>query len=367
MSNRIAGMRRLSITWSRWAAASVLCGLAPLLAPLGCAKPPATPESATSTFERGPLKLTIRATPKAIWMGDVVRVTLEVAAPADCLIEFPQASAFGAGVEVLKQESAAPTPIDGANLWRHVADVEPLTTGVVEIPPLVVKYARQPGAALPSASQMAASGPAFENELLGESLQLEVRSALTSQDSLTSPRDITAALLAPARPLKPWEWALLGAGAVAALLGGWALFRWMRRRRSRPAPPIAPEVWALRELADLDAAAWLGRGAARGFYFRLTEVARAYIERKFHIAAPEMTTEEFLSLLARDRSALPYDAGKLRLFLNSCDMVKYAALEPRVEDATQALESARSFIHATAAASDFHRDAGAHGSAGAAA
>ena len=46
----------------------------------------------------------------------------------------------------------------------------------------------------------------------------------------------------------------------------------------------------------------------------------------------------------------PYDASRLSDFLQACDLVKYAALRPRGEDADQALGTARVFIDATAAA-----------------
>jgi hypothetical protein len=46
---------------------------------------------------------------------------------------------------------------------------------------------------------------------------------------------------------------------------------------------------------------------------------------------------------------LPYDALRLRVFMEACDLVKYAAFAPRSEDATDALLTARAFIHATAA------------------
>ena len=71
---------------------------------------------------------------------------------------------------------------------------------------------------------------------------------------------------------------------------------------------------------------------------------------RFRLRAPEMTTEEFLTALSRDRSAVPYDAGALRSFMEACDLVKYAALEPRAEDAAAALGAARTFVEQSAAA-----------------
>jgi hypothetical protein len=118
----------------------------------------------------------------------------------------------------------------------------------------------------------------------------------------------------------------------------------------RPPPPILPEVWALRALAELASYDWVEYARVREYYYRLTEIVRSYVERKFGLAAPDRTTEEFLGMLARRRSALPYDAQRLRDFLEACDVVKYAALEPRREDADGALATARAFVHATAAA-----------------
>ncbi|RMF81630.1 MAG: hypothetical protein D6744_06940 [Planctomycetota bacterium] len=107
---------------------------------------------------------------------------------------------------------------------------------------------------------------------------------------------------------------------------------------------------AMRELAELSSGDHFERGAVREFYYRLSEIVRVYIERKFGLAAPEMTTEEFLVRLARDRSAVPYDADRLRAFLEECDRVKYAAYEPRREDGEQSISAARAFVDATAAA-----------------
>ena len=118
----------------------------------------------------------------------------------------------------------------------------------------------------------------------------------------------------------------------------------------RPAPPVPADVWALRALSALADAGWLERYGYKEYYYRLTEIVRAYVERQFGLAAPEMTTEEFLNELSRARGSVPYDASKLRGFLEACDIVKYAAFAPTSEDADGALATARSFVRSTAAA-----------------
>jgi len=335
--------------------------------PLSACAPaaPPTPESANTTFERGPLRLTVSATPKAAQVGDAIAIELRVETPDDYVVQFPKTVDFGElqpdTARTAAPQSGAgnpagmtpPAPLPAAEtdklVWRYEASATAYTSGVVEIPPQTVRYARKP--------EDPAAAAEFDAELTSEPLQIEVRSALTSQDSVQSPRDITATLVPPGRPLTALEWAGLIAGTLTGLALIAALAYWLRRLANRPAPPVAPEVWALRELSMLSAADWLAAEQVRAYYYRLTEIVRQYIERKFSLAAPEMTSEEFLTALSRNRRALPYDAGKLRAFLEACDIVKYAAFQPAQQDGEQALQHARSFVHATAAAAEQMRPA----------
>jgi hypothetical protein len=310
---------------------------------LGGCRPAPAPRAdvLTQTVERGPLKLTLAAGPRSPEVGDTVRVDLSVETPADYDVRLPQAQDLG---DVGARESSAPESRPGATgvVWRESFVLVPLISGPLEIPALSVKYGRRAAAT--------ETQPALESDLVSEPLKLEVRSALTDADKPEQPRDITGALLPPRPPRPWWHWALAAVGTAALLVATYAGYRALHRWRTRPAPPILPEVWALRALAELASYDWIERGQARAYYYRLTEIVRQYVERKFGLAAPEMTTEEFLNMLARNRGALPCHADPLRDFLEACDYVKYAALQPRRDDAEGALATARSFVHATAAA-----------------
>jgi len=324
-----------------------MCHLAIALAASGCREAPPPPDFVSDVAERGPIKLTVRATPKALWIGDPLTIDLRVVAPEEYVVQLPGAGDFGDAFEVRRMETqeARPDPAGGL-LWRATITVEPLQSGAVEVPPLVARYAHRP--ATPDEK------PTFDAELATASLKLEVRSALTTQDSVMSPRDITGTLAPQPAPRSPWFWAGLASGVIAAALAAYLLARWLKRRASRPAPPIAAEVWARNALDKLAAEGLFDRGHVREFYYRLSEIVRVYIERKFSLAAPEMTTEEFLNALARSRGVLPYPAERLREFLEACDLVKYAAFQPRREGADHAFASACAFVDETARAAGTH-------------
>lgn len=329
-------------TW-RQPVALLLCAAA------GCtARPPPPPAPVSDSAERGPIRLTVEAAPPTVWLGDPIAVDIRVETPADYLVRFEPLDPLGE-LHVRNLENRDPRPSSGGGLeWRQRLVVDSLASGEHALPPVVIKYARRPdGEAQPS----------FDAELATRPLKLEFRSALTSQDSTAQPRDITAPLLPPWR-LSARQAALVG-GALGGLVAAALLAWWvLRRLRGRGPPPVPPEVWALRELSRLDGDDWIETGRAREYYYRLTEIVRGYVERKFGLAAPEMTTEEFLRSLdpGRDRGRegprIPYDAGRLRAFLESCDLVKYAAAQPRRQEAEDALLTARAFVDATAAAAN---------------
>lgn len=333
-----------------------LCTSALLALAAGCRPaPPDARDPVVSQAERGPLALTVSASPAQPWVGDPIRVEVRFEAPDGWLARFPRRDAFGdVDVRVDSDEPTRSIGTDERVAWTQSYTLSTLYSGELEIPPLVVAYARRP--------ENPDEPPRFENELAAGSIRLQVRSALTSQDAPTQPRDITETLAIPPKPLSPAQWALIAAGLLLAAAVVILAARSLKARLSRPPPPIPAESWALGELERLERENLVHRGQGREYYYRLTEIVREYIERKFGLAAPEMTTEEFLSTLASAVSptmtphggsapcAVPYDPVRLALFLEPCDLVKYAALEPDERDARQAMIAARDFVTATAAA-----------------
>ncbi|MBW7905984.1 MAG: hypothetical protein LC135_10640 [Phycisphaerae bacterium] len=353
-------MRRVTAGVRARGAAAARCILpaAALAAVLlhGCSRAaPPTPESLQSTVERGPLRLSAAVSPRQAWVGDAITIELRLHTPDEYVATLPDPNALGALRVIDASEAACRPAAEGGLLWSRRYRVESLLSGELEIPPLVARYARVVDGRAPAA---------LDQELATESLRVEVLSALTTQDSVAAPRDITGTIVPPRPPLPAWMVAALALAALAGLgvigLGAWLVVRWL----SRPPPPLTPEQWALQELGRLASAGLVAAGRPREHYYRMSEIVRTYIERRFGLAAPEMTTEEFMQSLSDRRAALPFDRDSLAAYLAAIDLVKYAALAPAPADAEQAMQKAVAFIRGTAGTGLADVGQGASGAAG---
>lgn len=153
----------------------------------------------------------------------------------------------------------------------------------------------------------------------------------------------------PKKDLPPLSWKLVGLiasvlvalSAIAALL--WLLVRWIVRKiREHRMSPIE-RAWV--ELDRLIKKGLPGRGRYKDFYVELTMVVRRYVQRKYGIKAPHLTTEEFLREIGQGSSAgVPTGSKDLERFLESADMVKFAGVEATPEMADEATDSARKYL-----------------------
>ena len=153
------------------------------------------------------------------------------------------------------------------------------------------------------------------------------------------------------KDLPPLSWKLVGyvaaalAGLALALAGLWFGVRYLVRRvREHRMSPIE-RAWV--ELDRLIRKGLPGRGRYKDFYVELTMVVRRYVQRKYGIRAPHMTTEEFLREVSSGTASgagLASNTESLRRFLESADMVKFAGVEATPEMADGATESARGYL-----------------------
>ena len=156
----------------------------------------------------------------------------------------------------------------------------------------------------------------------------------------------------PRKDLPPLSWKLVGWGALAVfclatlVLGIWFAIRYVTRRVKEHRMSPIERAWV--ELDRLLRKGLPGRGRYKDFYVELTMVVRRYVQRKYGIKAPHLTTEEFL----RNNRIIELSDNRiaeLRRFLESADMVKFAGVEATPEMADEATDSARGYLKSDAA------------------
>ena len=150
----------------------------------------------------------------------------------------------------------------------------------------------------------------------------------------------------------PVDWrpyyAIAGVLAVLLAIGALVYRLRMRPRRAAPAPPpLPPHVIAIRALESLRARSLVEHGAFKEFYSSLSDIVRRYLEDRFRVRAPEMTTEEFLLVTSRDGRLAPPHRRLLGEFLTESDLVKFARHLPTMADSERAFDAARRFVEDT--------------------
>lgn len=105
-----------------------------------------------------------------------------------------------------------------------------------------------------------------------------------------------------------------------------------------------PKERAMRALRNLKAKNLPKKGRFGDFYVEITQIVRDYIEGYYQIKAPEQTTQEFLQIVLNDAVFSAEINHYLTEFLKFADLVKFAKLNPKIEDCRHAEEMAENFI-----------------------
>ena len=304
-------------------------------------EPPLRAETRT-----GPVTATVSLAPAAPRLGDALTLTLAVVAEADVAVDMP---AFGdalgrfAIVDFTPREEVDE---DGAVRFLQRYTLQAPTSGRQRIPQLRIEFV----------DERAGQTDARPLELLTDELGFEVESVLPEGeviDELLPARAPLAELEGPWLT-RNWLWLAAAVAALAVVAGGVVV--WLRRAAER------------RRLTAFDrATARLDRLRRQGlpdaarmdsWYVELSDIVRRYIEERFALRAPELTTEEFLLEAGRSTELTAGHRELLSAFLARCDRVKFARYSPGEGESQEALEVAHRFLRETRATTQDRAAAG---------
>ena len=77
------------------------------------------------------------------------------------------------------------------------------------------------------------------------------------------------------------------------------------------------------------------------------DIVRRYLEGRYGVRAPELTTEEFLQEAQRAAALAANHRELLSAFLERCDRVKFAGYRPDSDESMATLKAARAFVEDT--------------------
>ncbi len=142
---------------------------------------------------------------------------------------------------------------------------------------------------------------------------------------------------------------LLGLIVLGAL--AYVLIRRLQRKPllgGTPAPEDPPHVAAIKSLEKLHAQKLWQSGKQKQYYTRLTDILRAYMQRRYGFRAMEYTSAEILTKLRNE--ALP-DRARTRIesLLPLSDFVKFAKYVPDAQQNEDAYRDAYYFVEETKA------------------
>jgi hypothetical protein len=292
----------------------------------------------SKTTERGPVKATVTLQPVAPVIGDALMLTLEVTAEQGVELLMPE---FGQALDRFSILDFLPREaIDEAG--RSVAvqryTLQPPLSGEQQIPPIMIEFVdRRPG-------QQPAPDDEDAYELLTERLVFNVESVTLSAaaEDLKPPLGELAPLEAPQPPVWPWLLVIMMVLlAVAPFL--WRFYRaWRTRARRRSAFDVASA--RLQGLMNKPRPA---PDMMKPFFIELSAIVRQYLENRFALHAPELTTEEFLDVASASPDLTQQNRLFLQEFLQSADQVKFARYIPDAGYAENALSAAANFLQQT--------------------
>ena len=265
----------------------------------------------------------------SVTIGDKIRYTIVVKFPRDVEIKFPRFVGNLGGFAV-RDFGVSKRNWLFFKVYKKWYILDTYTSGDYTIPAAVVKYRKK--------------GAKGWREISVKKVKIKVKSVLKSDLRHSALRGIYPPLYYPSKK------AVLIAVVLAVLLVLSALAWWLIVRKKKvkeSIPKLKAHEIAYNELEKLSGKDYISKGEFELYFTELSDIVRHYLENRFNIRAPEMTTEEFLNTIGRNK-VFPYEHKSfLRDFLSHCDLVKFARYESNRIEAQKGYDAAKNLIDET--------------------
>jgi len=285
--------------------------------------------SEQGSSDKLPLEVSASVNKDKVTIGDKITYTINVKAGKGIEIKFPE-FAQNLGGFAIKDFGSSEKSWFKTKTYRQWYVLDTYVSGKYSIPEATIKYRKK--------------GQKEWQEVSTEEITVEVESILESAEDKHDIREITGPIGFPVKI--PWYMWVVLALIVVGLSFAFFLFKRKKTQRIFVPPRPAHEI-AYEALDALKQKEYLRQKEYKLYYIELSDIVRRYLENRFNLRAPEMTTEEFLNSVKDERTLSYEHKSLLRDFLSHCDLVKFAKYEPPEKEADLSFESAKKLIDQT--------------------
>ena len=285
-------------------------------------------------------EITVKSAPDTtvILIGDQTGFTVTASLPAGVNAKLSSAADTLAGRIVILRRSLRDTAVMPDNRLQ-ITDrylVTSFDSGSYTIPPFYAEIAE---------------GDSLVRFYSDYSFIRVLRPDVAPPDSTDVIFDIVPPRGAPVTFAEILPWIIIGIiAAVVIYLLARFLPRNPLRKFVRPAAPPEPaHVIALRDLKALMTAELWQKGEIKEYYSRLSDILRRYLENRYSISSPELTTDETVRMLNRAAVTTSEQMVMVKEVLSVSDMVKFAKYIPDSAAHQTVYDKSLSFVEATKA------------------
>ncbi len=263
--------------------------------------------------------------------GDLILYTLSANSAPQLEVDIPEMGSQVAGLRIVDMGEEGPRERDGRKIIKKWYQLKADLVGSYIIPGAVFSYKDEKGE---------------KKELKTAQIFIEVKSVLKDKETAkdikgikhlaTIKRDYTLFIL----------FSIAFLLLLVLIIAGIYFYR-AKFLKSRMLPLKPAHELALEELNRLQREGLIAKGVYKEHYFKLSDIFRRYLERRFRFQAVEKTTEEILPEI-KDLKGL--DEGvksSAENFLYSTDIVKFAQHTPDKKEADQEYQETVDFINKT--------------------
>lgn len=276
-------------------------------------------------------------------MGKTTRLHLQVEKPKDRPGHFPiltnadprpYATLLGDTVELSKSYTTDTVQLDGGmtRISYHIP-VQVFDSGYYHIPGL---------------QYVAGADTVLSNPLDLKVVPVDAKATdeISGMTDVAEPAPGTWLDDVPDWLLQYW-WAILAALALIVVLL-FLIRKWLRARKGKPKakPVIPPYQEAVKALDELKGKQLWQHGENERYFVELTDILRRYLNRRFGVAAPEMTTSQFLDEASRHPRLTEY-GDELQRLLHLADFIKFAKGDSLPAENEEAFSIVRRFVEDT--------------------